>query len=115
MGLALLALTSSAQSSRTAYEGLTVVSTANGMAAQLTWKKGDENVAYFIVERSTDGIDFKQCGIVFLSDDPEFVNYKFKEKVANLSQGLVYRLAIVSEQKRVTYLPAKTLVEPASL
>lgn len=111
----LASLTATAQEPRTAYDALKVVNTANGLAAQLTWKKGAENVAYFIVERSTDGIDFKQCAIVFTSEDPAFVDYKFRDKIGTLSQGLVYRIALVSEQKRITYLPAKTLIAPESL
>lgn len=117
--LALVALfatfTGSAQQNRTDYNTVTVVQTPNGPAAQLTWKKGTENIAYFIVERSNDGVDFKQCAIVFTSEDPTFADYKFREKIANLSQGLVYRIALVSEQKRVSYLPAKTLIAPESL
>ncbi len=105
----------SAQSSRTAYDALKVVTTANGLAAQLSWKKGSENIAYFIVERSNNGIDFTQCAIVFTSEDPAFVDYKFRDKISNTSQGLVYRLGLVSDQKRVSYLPAKTLIAPENM
>lgn len=100
------------QESRTTFDGATVVSTPSGLAVQLTWKKGAENVAYFIVERSTDGIDFTQCGIVFTSEEPGFVQYKFKEKIGSYSQGQVYRIALVSDQKRVTYLPVKKVIAP---
>lgn len=110
--LILLACTSSAQDGRTAFENLTVVSTSAGLAAQLSWTKGDENIAYFVVERSTDGIDFKQCGIVFLSEDPEFTEYKFRDRVAQHSNGLLYRIGIVNEQRRIYYLPAKKLMPP---
>ena len=105
----------SAQDTRTAYDGLKVVTTANGLAAQLSWKKGSENVAYFIVERSTNGVDFTQCAIVFTSEDPDFVDYKFRDKISNNSQGLVYRLGLVSNQKRISYLPAKTLIAPENM
>lgn len=107
--------TAFSQQTKTAIDGLTVVNTPSGMAAQLTWKKGAENVSYFIVERSTDGIDFTQCGIVFTSENPDFVDYKFREKINSVSQGLVYRIAVVNAQKRVTYLPAKTLIAPETL
>ena len=117
LGLAfsLIVSTVSAQETRTTYEGLKIVTTANGMAAQLSWKKGSENVAYFIVERSSNGVDFAQCAIVFTSEDPDFVDYKFRDKISSASQGLVYRLALVSNQKRISYLPAKTLIAPETM
>lgn len=103
-----------AQPARTNIDALNVVSTANGLAVQLTWKKGAENVAYFIVERSTNGVDFTRCAIVFTSEDPDFVDYKYRDKIGSTSQGLVYRLALVDEQRRISYLPAKTLIAPGN-
>jgi hypothetical protein len=85
------------------------------MAAQLTWKKGKEDIAYFIVERSLDGVDFTQCGIVFLSEDPEFKEYKFRDRISNTSNGLIYRIGVVTSQKRLYYLPAKKLMAPENI
>lgn len=110
-----LALGAGAQQTRTAYETLTVVGTPAGKAALLTWKKGPEDVSYFIVERSTNGVDFTQCAIVLTSEEPGFTDYKFRERIGDNSQGLVYRLGLVSNQRRVSYLPAKTLIAPESL
>ena len=105
LGLAIIIFSSSAtcQEKQTSFDGIAVVTTSAGMAAQLSWKKGSENIAYFIVERSTDGIDFKQCGIVFLSEDPAFSDYKFRDRISDSSQGLVYRIGIVTAQKRLYY------------
>ena len=111
--VSLLSFPVSAQDQKTSFDGLTVVTVAGGtLAAQLTWTKGYEDVAYFIVERSTDGIDFKQCAIVFLSEEPDFVEYKFRDKILTNTHGLLYRIGIVSNQKRVSYLPTKTLIAP---
>lgn len=104
--------TAKAQESRTTFDGATVVSTPSGLAVQLTWKKGAENIAYFLVERSTNGVDFTQCALVFTSEDPDFVDYKFREKIGSSSHGQVYRIGLVSDQKRVTYLPAKKIISP---
>jgi hypothetical protein len=105
-----------AQDQKTSIDNISIITTSAGItSAQLSWKKGDESIAYFIVERSTDGIDFKQCGIVFLSDNPEFVQYKFRDKITSNTQGLLYRIGIVNEQKRLSYLPVKKLVLPESL
>lgn len=112
----LCSLFSNAQEQKTSINDISVITTSSGTtAAQLTWKKGDENIAYFIVERSTDGVDFKQCGIVFLSDNPDFVQYKFRDKITSNTHGLLYRIGIVNEQKRLSYLPVKKLVLPDTL
>lgn len=113
--LSLACLTVSAQEPRTSFNNVAVVTTSAGMAAQLSWKKGKEDVAYFIVERSFDGIDFTQCGVVFLSEDPEFKEYKFRDRISDKSTGLVYRIGIVTSQKRVYYLPAKKVIAPENI
>ncbi len=113
--LCLFCLPACAQDQRTNFEGLSVVTTSAGKAAQLTWKKGDENIAFYVVERSADGIDFKQCAIVFLSDAPDFTDYRFRDKTSDLSNGLLYRIGIVNEQKRVSYLPVRKLIFSDSL
>lgn len=113
--LTFVCLFGNAQEQRTSFQSISVVHTSAGMSAQLSWKKGNENIAYFIVERSEDGVDFKQCGIVLLSEDPQFNEYKFRERIANTSNGLVYRIGIVTDQKRIFYLPSKKLVAPESI
>lgn len=117
LGLALLflCLATSAQEQQTKFDGVAVVHTSAGMAAQLSWKKGAESISYFIVERSTDGIDFKQCGIVFLSEDTSLTDYKFRDRIGSNSQGLVYRIGVVTTQKRVFYLPSKKLIAPENI
>lgn len=117
VGLALtfFCFASSAQEQKTSFNSISVVTTSAGLAAQLSWIKGSENISYFIVERSTDGVDYKQCGIVFLSEDPEFTEYKFRDRIANNTSGLLYRIGVVTSQKRVYYLPAKKVVSPESL
>jgi len=113
--LMLSCITSFAQNERTSFDDISVVSTSAGTSVLLSWKKGTENIAYFIIERSTDGVDFKQCGIVFLSEDPEFTAYKFRDKITSTSQGLLYRIGLVNEQKRLSYLPVKQLISPCNL
>lgn len=112
VALTVICFSASAQKQKTSFDGIAVVNTSAGMAAQLSWKKGSENISYFIVERSTDGIEFKQCGIVFLSEDPEFNEYKFRDRISASSHGLVYRIGVVTDQKRVYYLPSKKLISP---
>jgi hypothetical protein len=111
----IVCVTSFAQEESTRFSNISVVTTSAGTAAQLTWIKGKENVSYFIVERSNDGIEFKQCGIVFLSDEPGFTEYKFRDRISNTTHSLLYRIGVVTEHKRVYYLPVKKLVTPQTL
>lgn len=115
VALTFICLFASAQEQKSSFDDISVVTTSAGMAAQLSWKKGTENVSYFIVERSTDGIDFKQCGVVFLSEDPDFSEYKFRERISASSSGLIYRIGVVNAQKRVYYLPSKKLIAPENI
>jgi hypothetical protein len=112
LALTIFTLSASAQDQKTSFNGIGVVNTSAGMAAQLSWKKGAEDIAYFSVERSADDIDFTQCGIVFLSEDPAFSDYKFRDRIGNSSQGWVYRIGIVTPEKRLFSLPTKKLISP---
>jgi hypothetical protein len=95
-----------AQNQTTIFEGAYLTKGGNGAAfVQLTWKKGTENTAYYLVERSTNGVDFKQVALVFTSEDTQFSNYKFRDKgFAAAGNIAYYRIAMVSEQKELTYL-----------
>ena len=95
----------SAQEKHSTSSYISVVNTAAGKATELSWRKGEENIAYFIVERSIDGSSFKNCGIVFLSEDPFFTQYKFRDKINSESAQYTYRIGVVSQQKEVKFLP----------
>lgn len=111
----LVCLSVTAQEQKTIFRHPSVVSTAFGKTAQLSWVKGDEDVAYFVVERSTDGVDFKQCAIVWLSEDPAYTEYRFRDKLAENISGLLYRIGIVDANKRITYLPVRKVISPETL
>lgn len=99
-----------AQDRKTVFETPSFAKASDGSSSiNLTWKKGTENAAYYLVQRSTDGADFKTIGLVFTSEDNNFSDYAFKDR-ANAIAGvneLYYRVVIVSEQKELTYLPVK--------
>jgi hypothetical protein len=95
-----------AQNQKTVFEGAYLTKGGDGAACvQMNWKKGSENTAYYLVERSTNGVDFKQVALVFTSEDTQFSNYKFRDKgFAAAGNIAYYRIAMVSEQKELTYL-----------
>ena len=100
-----------AQNQTTIFEGAYLTKGGDGAAfVQLTWKKGTENTAYYLVERSTNGVDFKQVALVFTSEDIQFSDYKFRDRGFAAAGNMVYyRIAIVGEQKELTYLPTQKI------
>lgn len=108
----LFAASSFAQSQKSFIESANLTPCADGTACvQLTWKKGTENTAYYLVERSADGNEFKPVALVFTSEDEQFADYKYKDKTpATTGSALYYRVSIVNSQKELTYLPVQKVV-----
>ena len=74
----------------------------------LNWKKGTENTAYYLVERSADGKAIKTVAVVFTAEDPEFCNYAFRDQAeASAKADIYYRIGLVNGQKEVTYLSVR--------
>jgi len=111
--LALFLLTASslfAQERKTVFEAPSFAKAGDGSSlVNLTWKKGTENTAYYLVQRSIDGVEFKTVGLVFTSEDNNFSDYAFRDKVSEIGGAIevYYRVGIVSDQKELTYLPVK--------
>ena len=64
----------------------------------LTWSTAQEkDASHFVIERSTNGIDFTDAGIVFTEGNSEIArSYSFKDPISTNGNGvLYYRLKIV--------------------
>lgn len=110
--LSLLAATSvTAQDRKTALETIAVAKAGDGTpCTQLTWKQGTENIAYYLVERSHDGKEFKQIALVFISEDPSFTDYKFRDKgYTAANEAVYYRIGLVNDRKELSYLPVRRM------
>lgn len=111
--LALFLLTATslfAQDRKTVFENPSFAKASDGSASvNLMWKKGTENTAYYLVQRSIDGVEFKTIGLVFTSEDSNFSDYAFRDKANEITSvsEVYYRVAIVNDQKELTYLPVK--------
>ncbi len=64
----------------------------NNSKAELTWKTVSEmNVSHFEVEKSTDGINFKEAGIVFAKNsETDITTYYFPDLIDRDKEGIVY-------------------------
>jgi hypothetical protein len=98
-----------AQENKTVFESAGLTKATNGApCVQLNWRTGAESTAYYLVEKSADGIKFTSVAVVFASDDTQWTAYNYRDKSITASASAVYyRIALVSEKNELTYLPAK--------
>jgi Secretion system C-terminal sorting domain len=66
--------------------------TLNNKKADLKWSTATEiNLNYFMVEKSTDGTNFTDAGMVFAyGNTTDRMNYSFSDNVSNIENGVVY-------------------------
>lgn len=80
--------------------------------AQLSWTTVSEiNASHFVVERSFNGQDFKEAGMVFAyGSENSRTNYQFQENLASVSNPLVYyRLRCVDQDGKTEYSEVRVL------
>jgi len=60
--------------------------------ADLKWTTASEiNVSHFVVERSTDGANYNEAGVVFAyGNATDKTNYSFSDNLSNIQSGVVY-------------------------
>jgi hypothetical protein len=58
----------------------------------LKWTTASEiNVSHFVIERSTDGADYSDAGVVFAyGNASDKTNYSFSDNLSNIQSGVVY-------------------------
>lgn len=76
----------------------------------LNWVTGHEkDISHFVIERSTNGIDYSETGMVFAAGNSTAVqNYAFADAVNTNSKGVIYyRLKMMDAIKRHQYSPVR--------
>ncbi|HYF31926.1 MAG TPA: T9SS type A sorting domain-containing protein [Chitinophagaceae bacterium] len=84
----------------------------NNKKVNLDWVTGHEkDLSHFVVERSTNGIDYTDAGVVFAAGNSTAVQqYNFSEVLNTGSKGVVYyRLKMMDSQKRYQYSPVRII------
>jgi hypothetical protein len=82
----------------------------NNKKINLDWTTGyEKDLSYFIVERSTNGVDYTQAGVVFAAGNSTAVQkYSFSDVVSTASKGVIYyRLKMIDSQKRYQNSPVR--------
>lgn len=92
----------------TSYTGM-----LNNDRVDLKWATSSEkNVSHFIIEKSVDGKNYSQAGIVFAyGNTSETMNYPFFEKNINTSQAgmIYYRLSAVTNDGKIEFSQVTTI------
>lgn len=87
---------------------LTIISISGSVSNNkvvLDWQVGqNEKADQILVEKSTDGINFKVAALVFTSEKTDKENYQFYEKAGN--GKWLYRVLLISKDKQSIYSPA---------
>jgi hypothetical protein len=87
-------------------ESFTATLSSNGKNADLRWTTSSEiRVSHFVVEKSTDGVNFSGAGIVFANGNAtDRANYSFSDNVSAIQSGIVYyRLRTVDNDGKGQY------------
>ena len=73
-------------------ESFTATLSSNAKNADLRWTTASEiSVSHFVVEKSTDGVNFSDAGIVFAyGNATDKTNYSFSDNVSALQSGIIY-------------------------
>lgn len=70
----------------------------------LDWQVGqNEKADQILVEKSTDGINFKVAALVFTSEKTDKENYQFYEKAGN--GKWLYRVLLIGKDQQTIYSP----------
>ena len=84
--------------------------TFNDIKADLKWTNVEGNVSHFIVERSTDGINFQDAAIVFaVEPGTNNLTYNFSEKLTGNEVVVYYRLCTIEKGGKYVYSEVKTV------
>jgi hypothetical protein len=84
----------------------------NNKKAQLSWVTGHEkDLSHFVIERSTNGIDYTETSIVFaLGNLTAVQNYNFSDPLNASAKGVIYyRLKLIDSRKRFQYSPVRLI------
>jgi hypothetical protein len=78
----------------------------NNNKTYLNWTTASEiNVSHFVIERSPDGVNYSDAGIVFANGNyTDKTNYSFSDNLLNIQSGIVYyRLRSVDADGKAEY------------
>jgi hypothetical protein len=105
---------------RSAFDGITPVAPASFTAmlndnnrVELNWTTGSEdNLSYFMVEKSTDGKNFSDAALVFAYEKTNSESsYSFNDNISKIKSGVVYyRLRLVDADGSIRNTDTRVII-----
>lgn len=81
------------------------VQVTSAKSVSLTWK-AFKGVSHYVLERSSDGIKFRESAVFFTEDSQTQSEYNYSDKIKSAYSGsLYYRLRVVGLDGSITYTP----------
>ncbi len=103
IALGLLSLSAKSQTAAS-NEPIAFSAMLNNNKADLKWTATGAKVNHFVIERSNDGVNFRNAALVFAFEDgAENMGYRFSDKINNDQTVIYYRLSVVNENGQVQY------------
>ncbi|MBS1920106.1 MAG: T9SS type A sorting domain-containing protein [Bacteroidetes bacterium] len=84
----------------------------NKNKVDLSWITATEiNVNQFVVQKSTDGVNYSDAGLVFaVGNSTQNVNYKFSDDISNVNATVIYyRLCSVDNDGKTSYSEVRVI------
>lgn len=84
----------------------------NDTKVALSWTTSmEKNVSHFTIQRSVNGTDYSDIGMLFTEGDSEIArNYQFGDDIKHITKGvLYYRLKMVDLDGRFEYSPVRVI------
>jgi hypothetical protein len=77
----------------------------------LNWgTEQEKNTSHFVIERSFDGTDFSQVGLIFTAGNSETARtYTFTDRLKTVNTMIYYRLRIVDLDQRTEFSPVRII------
>jgi hypothetical protein len=78
----------------------------NNNKAELTWTAAPGvKVSHFVIEKSTDGINYHDAAVIFAFEDvTDKIDYRYADKLNNDQPGVVYyRVCVIAENGKADY------------
>ena len=93
-----------------ATQAISFTATVNNNKADLKWTAATEmKINHFMVERSTDGVNFSDAAMVFAFEEATTMPYRFAEKLHADASVVYYRICMIGKDGKTVYSEVLTI------
>jgi hypothetical protein len=93
-----------------ATQEISFTATTTNNKADLKWTAAtDMKVDHFMVERSSDGVNFSDAALVFAFEEATTLPYKYAEKLHTDATVVYYRICMIGKDGKAVYSTVQTI------